>query len=204
MFNKAKFFDECREGVMGPTLDRDEVSGAEAIVEALRGQPISYVAYALATAWHETAHTMKPVKEIGGTRYFTRMYDIKGRRPHVARRLGNTQPGDGAKFAGRGYVQLTGRRNYTVAGEKLGVDLVGNPNLAMNPTIAADIMRLGMLEGWFTGKKFASYLPRSGWASARQFRNARRIINGTDKARMIADYAMEFQRALAAGGWESS
>lgn len=202
-FDKAKFFAECRRTVMGPTLDQDEVTGAEAIITALDGLPLSWVAYALATAWHETAHTMLPCKERGGPAYFTRMYDIHGQRPAVARQLGNTQPGDGARFAGRGYVQLTGRTNYAKAGAKVGADLVADPDRAMEPEIAATILRVGMVDGWFTGRGFRSCLPDRGKATAGQFAAARRIINGTDKANLIAGYAIDFQRALEAGGWGS-
>jgi hypothetical protein len=196
----SKFFDACRAGVMGPDLDNDEVSGANAILEACAGLPVSWVAYALATSWHETAHTMQPIKEYGGPRYFTRMYDVTGDRPKLARANGNVYAGDGAKFFGRGYVQLTWRANYERAGQKLGVDMVGNPDIALRPDVAANILRVGMKEGWFTGKSFASYLP-AGAATSAQFTAARRIINGTDKAALIAGYAVKFQSALQSGGW---
>lgn len=200
--DKAKFFKVCRDTVMGPTLDGDEVSGSEFILDAMNGCGLSRVAYALATAWHETAHTMQPVKEHGGSAYFTRMYDIKGQRPNVAKELGNVFAGDGPLFAGRGYVQLTGRRNYKLAGERTGYPLEGNPDLAMRADIAAQIMRRGMEEGWFTGRGFRDYLPPAGPASHLAFRQARRIINGSDRASLIADYAMQFQDALLAGGWK--
>lgn len=203
MLRPSKFFDVCRAGVMGPTLDNDEVSGANAILEAMQGLPVAWCAYALATAWHETAHSLQPIKEFGGDSYFFRRYDIQGQNPRLARQLGNTQPGDGVKYAGRGYVQLTGRANYQRAATKLGVDLVGNPDLAMDRGVAADILRHGMREGWFTAKSFQSYLPAAGLATAAQFQAARRIINGTDKQALIANYAIEFQKALVAGEWET-
>lgn len=199
--DKAKFFDACRKGVMGPTLDGNEVSGAEAILEAMAGVPLSWCAYALATAWHETAHTMQPIREFGGPAYLTRMYDVTGQRPSLAKSMGNTVPGDGPRYCGRGYVQLTWRSNYRRAGEALGYPLEGNPELAMRRDIAAAIMRRGMTEGWFTGKSFKSFLPETGPASRDGFKAARRIINGTDKAELIAGYAMQFQAALQAGGW---
>lgn len=193
----AAFFDTMRKGrILGPTLSTDEVSGCEAIIAACKSWPVSWTAYALATAYHETAGTMQPIKEYGGAGYFRRMYDIEGSRPHVAKSLGNTVPGDGAKFAGRGYVQLTGRTNYQRAQDKLGVPFVSDPDLAMKPDHAAAIMARGMTEGWFTAKKLADYLPSIGKGTHAQFKEARRIINGTDRAADIATYAVEFQKGL--------
>lgn len=192
----AEFFNHTRAGVMGPRLSVDEVVGSEAVINATKGLPISYVAYALATAWHETAHTMQPIKEYGGEEYFFRMYDINGHRPYKAKELGNLYPGEGAKYCGRGYVQLTGKNNYKKAGDILQRDLVNNPDLAMDPEIAAEILRQGMVDGWFTGKSFSSYLPGCKPAARISFQKARRIINGTDDAKLIADYAMSFQEAL--------
>lgn len=199
--DQKAFFDACRAGVMGPTLDNDEVTGAGAILDAMAGAPLAWTAYALATAWHETAHSMQPIKEYGGPSYLTRMYDPNGQRPALAKANGNTSPGDGVKYCGRGYVQLTWRNNYRRAGDKIGYPLEGNPDLALRPDIAAIIMRRGMEEGWFTGKAFDHFLPKTGKADRSAFVNARRIINGADKAGMIADYALRFQDALVAGGW---
>ena len=203
MKNASKFFDKLRSGIMGPKLDDDEVTGTSAILEAMAGLPVSWVAYALATSFHETAHTMQPIKEFGGEKYFTRRYGIEGQNPRLARSLGNTLPGDGAKYAGRGFVQITGRSNYSKSGIKLNVDLVNGPDLALSKDIAAMILRFGMREGWFTGKSFESFLPADKPATLAQFQAARRIINGTDKATLIAQYAVAFQDALIAGGWET-
>lgn len=200
--DRKLFFDHCRDGIMGPKLDGDEVSGTSAILDAMAGAPLAYCACALATAWHETAHTMQPVKEYGGNAYFTRMYDVTGKRPQLAKDHGNIYPGDGPLFCGRGFVQLTWRCNYRKASEKLGYPLEGNPDLAMRADIAAQIMRRGMEDGWFTGKAFRDYLPSTNSPAMRgQYEQARRIINGMDKADVIAGYALEFQEALQAGGW---
>ena len=200
-FDRAVFFDVCRDTVMGPVLDAREVNGSDRILDAMQGAPLAWTAYALATAWHETAHTMQPVREMGGPAYLTRMYDIEGRRPALARKMGNRLPGDGMKFCGRGYVQLTWRRNYQLAGAKLGLPLEAQPDLAMQPETAARIMRQGMTDGWFTGKAFRHYLPAKGVAAKPQFTEARRMVNGLDKAGLIADYAVKFQTALVKGGW---
>jgi len=199
----AAFFAHLKAGkLLGPTLSQNEVDGCTAITSACAaaGWPISWTAYAMATAYHETVHTMLPIKEMGGSAYYTRLYDIGGRNPDRARKMGNTAAGDGCRYCGRGYVQLTWKSNYAKAGQALGADLVGQPDLAMKPDIAAAIMVRGMQEGWFTGKKLAHYLP-SGSGTAAQFKDARRIINGTDKDSLIAAYAVEFQKALGAGKW---
>lgn len=199
--NPAAFFDALRTGLLGPTLSAEEVDGSNAILNAMGGSPLAYTAYALATAYHETASTMKPIREYGGPTYFTRMYDVQGARPQMAVANDNTCAGDGPKYCGRGYVQLTWKNNYVRAGKECGVDLVAYPDKAMEPAIAAKIMRRGMDEGWFTGKAFRHYLPAKGQADRAQFTAARRIINGTDRAAQIADHAMKFQAALQAGGW---
>jgi hypothetical protein len=84
-------------------------------------------------------------------------------------------------------------------GQKGG--LTANYDRAMETAISAQIMVLGMTEGWFTGKRFGSYLPATGLATVKQFTNARRIINGIDQAEKVSGYATSFQTALVAGGW---
>lgn len=199
-----EFFDYLRKGtVLGPVLSQSEVSGATTILAAVAdaGWPLSWAAYALATAYHETAGTMQPIREYGGPSYLRRNYDVCGANPTRARKHGNVNPGDGERYCGRGYVQLTWHCNYERAGDAVGVDLVADPDAALQPANAAKIMVRGMAEGWFCGRTCADFLPTAGPASAEQFRAARRIINGQDRARMIADYALIFQGALIEGGW---
>ncbi len=185
--NAPAFFDVVREK-MGP-LKPPQVEGFNVLLVAMRHWPVTWVAYGLATALHETARTMQPIKEYGGDAYFRQMYDINGNRPTKARELGNLLPGDGVKYAGRGYVQLTGRTNY----ERYGI--AHTPDDALKPDIAATILIDGMEKGRFTGKKLADYLPGD-------YVNARRIINGTDKAADIAAWAKTFERALNEGQWQ--
>lgn len=201
--NETKFFDSIRNsGIMG-SLSQSEVNGTNFILAALEkaNYPLSWAAYALATAFHETAGTMLPISEMGGTAYFTRLYDVLGQNPARARTYGNTKPGDGPKYHGRGYVQLTWKINYSKATTKTGKDLINHPELAKDPAIAAEIMVSGMQGGWFTGKSTADYLPSSGPANLLQFTTSRRIINGTDKADKIARYAILFQNALKDANW---
>lgn len=199
----ADFYALLRQSLFREGLRQSQVDGTEALLSAMgkAGWPIAWAAYALATAWHETAFTMQPIKERGGAAYFRKHYDIEGERPDKAKRLGNVMPGDGARFAGRGFVQLTGRDNYARAAGAVGVDLIADPDRAMDCAIACQILVSGMASGWFTGKGLADYLPRTGQAAPAQFVNARRIINGTDRAAEIAAYASTFQAALQEGGW---
>ena len=71
------------------------------------------------------------------TAYFEKKYGYKTK---TGKGLGNTQEGDGAKYKGRGYIQLTGRANYEQVGNLIGIDLVNNPELANDPKIAAKIV----------------------------------------------------------------
>lgn len=83
--------------------------------------------------------------------------------------LGNTQPGDGARFKGRGFVQLTGRANYETYGAKLGIDLAGNPDWANAPEVAA------VLLAWFLADRAADM--RAALAAG-NFAKARKLVNG--------------------------
>jgi len=85
----------------------------------------------LATVAVETAWKFQPIHEFGNAAYFAK-YD--GRAD-----LGNVQAGDGYKFRGRGFIQITGRGNYVQYGRLLGIDLLGNPEDACNPQIAARV-----------------------------------------------------------------
>ncbi|PIP00692.1 glycoside hydrolase family 19 protein [Pleomorphomonas carboxyditropha] len=196
-FDDSKFWAEIREKrLFGTSISQSKVDGTSLIIRqaAKRSICLRYLAYALATAFHETATSMQPITEYGGRRYFDK-YD-SGK---LAKALGNTQnlDGDGFVYRGRGYVQLTGQRNYSLAGSQLGIDLVKHPDLALDPEHAADIMFVGMSEGWFTGQKLSDYLDRT----PPDYVSARRIINGTDCANKIAGYARIFEKALIAGGY---
>lgn len=109
------------------------------------------------------------------------------------------QEGDGYLYRGRGYCQLTWKNNYHKLGDALGVDLVADPELASDPELATRIILLGMRDGLFTGKDLSDYLgpeaPESSNTEPDYF-NARRIINGVDKADVIARYARAFQKIL--------
>lgn len=177
--NRKAFFDAIRRDPFGGTMKQSQVDGVTFILDAWDADPKlidpRWLAYALATAYHETAQTMEPVREAFW------MPDA-WRQKHL-----RYYP-----FYGRGYVQLTWRENY----EKYGI--ADNPDAALEPARAAAIMFDGMTKGTFTGQKLADYFPPDGPAD---WHNARRIINGTDRAATIALYAKAFHGAiLAASG----
>lgn len=187
------FFAAVRR-ITGP-LDQIQVDTINRLLEGAAHWPTSWLAYALATAWHEAR--LRPIHELGGPNYLSK-YDTGP----LAKALGNTPEadGDGILYAGRGLVQLTGRRNYENAGKMLGVDLLRQPDLALLPENAARILVWGMEGGKFTGKGLRDYLPGPRGSLA-QFKRARRIINGVDRADDIAALAASFQSALQKGGW---
>jgi hypothetical protein len=195
--NRKFFFDFARQHLFGGGLSQKQVDGMGAILDYWESKHADkddrMLAYLLATAYHETDKKMQPIHEYGGAAYFNRRYGPEGQNPKLARSLGNTQPGDGARYAGRGFVQLTGRRNYTDWGARLSLDLVGNPDLALDSAVATRILVEGSLLGTFTGRKLADYL--NGAIS--DWRNARRVINGVDRAEIIAGHARNFYAAIS-------
>lgn len=182
MVDLTLFLEKVR-AQFGP-LKQSQVNGFTYILETWETSGLSdlrFLAYMLATAWHETAKTMQPIAEYG-----------KGKgRPY-----GIPSP-NGKIHYGRGYVQLTWGDNYKKMGKLLGVDLYNDPDLAMRPDIAAKIMFEGMttgksFKGDFTGKHLGNYFNKT----TDDPKNARRIINGLDKADLIAGYHNKFLAAL--------
>jgi len=187
------FFATARERIFHGELAQGQVDGINAILaafdKALPKSDVRWPAYALATAYHETRGTMEPVKEYGEGRGHA--YGLpEGPWKQV--------------YYGRGDVQLTWEANYAHATRELRAhglltpdqDLEKTPDLACDPAIAAFIMAIGMSEGWFTGVKFSDCL-----AAKTDFVEARRIINGLDRAYLVAGYAYIFLASLQKGGW---
>lgn len=200
MIIRKVFFDGIRQQPFSGKLNKGQVEGCSAILDEWERRNLTdlrQLAYIFATPFLETDQTMQPIKEYGGNAYYLKMYDVRGERPALARRNGNTEPGDGARYCGRGYVQLTWKNNYAKMTKMLqaagfNVDLVANPDLAMRPDIASFVMFEGMLKGTFTGKKLSDFFNRT----TTDWINARRIINGTDRAQRIADVAKSFYSDL--------
>lgn len=174
------FFDEYRKAF--GSLTQTAADGLEFLLgkfEEGGWQDIRLISYVLSTVKHESAGTYQPIKE-----YRSRV-DSKGRA--------NQDRYWKTGFYGRGYVQLTHERNYKLLGEKVSADLIKNPDLALVPEIAFEILVVGMLQGLFTGKKLSDYIN----SKQTDYRGARRVVNGTDKDTLIASYAKNFYAAIS-------
>lgn len=178
--NREAFFEAIRP--LFVKLDQSQVDGINIILDTWEDTgytDIRWLAYALATAYHETAKTMRPIDEYGRGRGLA---------------YGKPDPITKERYFGRGLVQLTWKYNYERVSTKLGIDAVNNPDVVKEPAIAAKIMFLGMAEGWFTGKRFRDYFNGKTDDPV----GARRIINGIDRATMIAGYHKRFLAAIRA------
>lgn len=178
----AAFFASVRADLFSNHLTQPQVDGMKGMADAWNVlfplESVHEFAYCLATAYHETGRAMQPIEEVG-----------KG-RDHS---YGIADPVTHQIYYGRGFVQLTWKVNYQKMATLLNVDLVNKPELALTVPVASDVMFKGMTLGTFTGKKLSDYFNANGEDPT----NARRIINGTDRAADIADYYDDFMAALA-------
>lgn len=187
------FFDHIRPSSLYKRLTTPQVEGHENIIAKMKEHnvPLSWAAYILATAYHETARKMQPVRE--------------GLNASDAWRRRNLRY---YPWYGRGHVQLTWEENYRRADRELnlGGTLVANADRALEPEISAEVMIRGMIHGWFSGDRngrhtLERHIPNKNKATRAQFRNARRIVNLMDKADLIAGHAMVYQDALIKAGY---
>lgn len=192
MINRKKFYDSIRMSLFNGRLTSGQVSGLEAKLnhwEASKLPDTRWLAYMLATSYHETAKTMQPVEEYGRGkgRKYGKMIKMSGAIYSYPQKL----------YYGRGDVQLTWYENYELMGKLLKLPLLEQPELALDPHISTRIMFEGMTKGMsgrgdFTGKCLENYFN----AYTNDPVNARRIINGTDRAVTIAGYYGHFLEAL--------
>lgn len=180
--NYKDFFDAIRTTI---PLTTGNVAGFERVIGygEDKGYHIKDVAYVTATAYWETAHTMQPVKE---AYWLSEDWRKKNLRYYP--------------WYGRGDVQLTWEENYKKAGKELGVDLTTDPEKALDPKISVQVLYHGMEKGWFTGKKLSDYVTKNTTQTyaltQAEYKNARRIVNGTDKDDEIASIAIKLYKAL--------
>lgn len=190
--NKQAFYNSIRASLFNGRLTSKQVEGINLKLDAFDRLKITddrWRAYMLATAYHETDKTMQPIEEYG-----------KGRgRPYGKKIKYNGKPYTYPDkiYYGRGDVQLTWYENYELMGRLLNIPLLEQPELALNPEISARIMIEGMAKGKsnrgdFTGVSLETYFN----STKNDPVNARRIINGLDKAELIAGYYYKFLEAI--------
>lgn len=149
--DRSKFYATLRarsSGVFGTSLSQGQVNGTEQILDEAqrRGTPLRHLAYILSTAYHETAHTMQPIREKGGEKY------LRSKRYYP--------------WVGEGLVQVTWEENH----RKFGATA---PGQMMTWPIALRAIFDGMTKGMFTGKKLDDYIrgDRSDYVGARRIVN---------------------------------
>lgn len=190
VINRKIFFDIIRKNLFSGVLTQPQVSGIEAILnewEDRKYTDLRHLSYMLATPFLETNRTMQPVREA----YY----------------LGEPEPAEQYRkthlryypFYGRGLVQLTWEQNYKKMGTILGVDLVKDPDKALDKEMSVQILFEGMMRGDtgvgdFTGVALENYFSDKIDDPV----EARRIINGTDRAQEIAGFHYKFLSALMA------
>jgi hypothetical protein len=204
------FFDHVRHNLFGGRLSRGQVEGLAAIMGGWGKRPArrpvgsaaesgaDALAYVLATAFHETAGTMQPVRETCADSDAEAIRRLEA--AFAAGRLASVKTpywrvdADGRTWLGRGLVQLTHRRNYAAMSQLTGVDLVAEPARAMDMDVAVTILIEGMRAGSFTGRRLGHYFGQRepDWTGARK------IINGTDRAELVARHALVFRAGLGA------
>lgn len=190
--NTDAFYTIIRTGLFGGNLTQGVVDTLQAIsdtyyAEAWPKVSADHLAYVYATAYHEAYHARlnpdwNPVREgfaktnEGAINAVTRLFDQGRIRTNYA------LPVDGHSYYGRGLVQITWKDNYRRMGDRLSIDLVNNPDLALQRDVAAKLLVIGMIEGLYTGRSLATHTADDGTFDSF---NARRIINGLDAAERI-------------------
>lgn len=206
-FDRDKFFGGVHEHI-DSSLEQAQVEGFNFLLDHFEAEPlwasIPLIAYGFATPYHETAGSMQPVEE---GYYLARYGQARVKSFQKSLRY--------FPYFGRGFVQLTWETkripNYSKATTQISeqmpelvtefesrtgktFDLVKHPEQALDPLIAFAVMTLGMFQGWFTSHKITDFIH----GSTKNYVDARTVINGHDKAALIAGYAKTFEAILRA------
>ena len=192
IIDRKKFYDQQHfRKFFHKTLSQPQVDGYEAIFDYWESKGLSdlrWLAYILATAYHETGSLMEPVRE-GFCK--TDACSIAAVRS-IGGNYAEPHPVTGKSYFGRGLVQLTHADNYKRMGDKLGIDLFRNPDLALDLKISVKILVEGMIDGEFTDKKLANFFNSSteDWVMARD------IVNPGNKRALVGEYGKDFFACL--------
>lgn len=221
---QAKFFDKIRAPLFGGSLSQDQVDGIEMILSecAKQGASLTQTAYILATAYGESGGAMQPKREnmnysakrlaecFGSERRQGRSAQSLAHNPrllaltvyggewglkNLGNRIGTT---DGWDMRGAGIGQITGYANFLKWGKLLGVDLIANPHLLEDLKISVRALVAPMLEGWATSYKLSDFIN----SKKTDYIGARKVWNGSFKAKEYAGNAKLFEAALTDAGWQ--
>lgn len=192
MIDRIKFYQGIRDNKLFKTISQKQVDSLDNILtywDHSGYTDLRWLAYMLGTAYHETGFTMLPIEEWGKGK--GRPYGSKIKHSGVA----YTKPNK--LYYGRGYVQLTWFENYELMSRLVGEDLLNAPELALQLNVAVKILFEGMTKGSssfgdFTGKCLEMYFNKT----TEDWVGARKIINGKDKAQIIANYSQSFLTCL--------
>lgn len=217
-FDREKFFDAYRAEF--GRLSQQQTDGLSDLLRFIEADPyitnVNQAAFLLGTTKHETAHTFKPIHEYGSKKYFIQRY---GGQTRKGKELGNDTAEEGYYYAGKGYPQTTGESNYERAeaairreypevvadferrtGRTFDLTVGDQPNDAndpqnmLDPAIAYVTMSYGSRTGMFTGYKLSQFVT----ATKKDYTGSRKVINGRDKAALIAGYCVKFEKILRA------
>jgi putative chitinase len=195
MINRKFFFDHAKQYLFDGRMNTKQVTGITALLDEWEKnyskKDDRWLAYMLATTHHETDRTMQPIEEYGKGKdkpYGSRLKMIRDKNGNRIAYKDTTEI-----FYGRGFVQLTWYENYDKAGRKLGKNFLKDAKGVMQLENATKILFLGMIEGWFTGRKLEMYFNQT----TNDWKNARRIINGLDKYDLIKDHALKYYACIS-------
>jgi putative chitinase len=223
MKSPEKFFS-CLTGsakaLFPQGLTQTQLNTINAILDAMQGKPVAHIAYVMATAYHEPGPKSRMIPNREDLYYTTaerlckvwpvRFQNAAQATPYLRStqklankvyngRLGNQMgSNDGYDFRGGGLDHLTGRDHYVKEGKRQGINLVGNPDLILDPKVAVASLVHGMTYGRYRDLALDDFDKPGGfdYVAARGIVNCDVAANG----KLIAGYAEKFEAALKSGG----
>ncbi len=184
VFDRKKFWAAFRlwfRKTHGVPVSQETVDGLEFVLNCIALDPewkdLRFVANFLAQTGHESEWKWKPVKE---------------RRSRKAKARANQDRYWHTGYYGRGIIQLTWEKNYLKFKKLLGIDLIGHPELALDPMVSYRIASVGMRRGLFTGAKLSDFLN----SYQTDYKGSRKIVNGTDRDDDIKNYSHGIENIL--------
>ncbi len=217
----GNFFSKVKAALFAGQLTQGQVNAMNSIFNAweqIDGKSLDLLAFSLAITYHEVGLNLVPIEEnlkysakrimeVWPSRFKTlaAAQAVANSPQKLANkvyggRLGNTGSNDGWLYRGRGYSQITGKENYAKFAKLLGLDLVNNPDLVLDPTVGAKILILGIRDGLFTGKKLSNYKTFEGARATVNADGSRKTKNGKSTVgKDISGYANKFKTSLIDG-----